>query len=206
MTQTFETQTGSPVSKSFAGGVSGALGFIITIGVVLVCCCTSIIIGGVLLVNKYREDTNNFSISDNTPIPTLSPSPAIITKYKLGDSATSGDVVVTLFNVADNAKSGNQFIKPKKDFKYYCVEVQVTYTGNNYYMQNQLDFKLKDSTNIVYSTSFVEIKTPDLAMQKISKGEGLRGWITFEIPSNLNDLQLLFNSTFIKDKEVVFDL
>lgn len=114
------------------------------------------------------------------------------TTYKIGDSVQSGDYVLTVHGIADNVLPETDiYDRPKEGNKYYAVEVTVENKGSDVISYNVIYFKLQDSEGYTYDYTG-SYKEPWLGYGDLQPGRKVRGWITFEIPKNSSNLELIF--------------
>ena len=115
--------------------------------------------------------------------------------HQVGKAIDMEDRILTVHQILDDYDftSQNQFIIPEEGNKYFLIEVSITNNGSEslFYWHGQ--FKLKDKNNYEYKN--------DAAFKKPSFGDGdllptrtIRGFITYEIPRNISDLELIYSS------------
>ncbi len=152
-----------------------------------------IILGAIMIPNYLRmkesatqpqQSSTNQSQSSNTQTQT--------TTYKIGDSIRQGDYVLTVHGIADNVPpEADIYDRPKEGNKYYAVDVTIENKGSDVISYNVIYFKLQDSEGYTYDYTGA-YKKPWFGYGDLQLDRKVRGWITFEIPKNLSNLELIF--------------
>jgi hypothetical protein len=148
-----------------------------------------IILAAIMITNylRMKESTTQpqQSSTQNTTVTQT-------TTYKIGDSVQSGDYVLTVHGIADNVPPETDiYDRPKEGNKYYAVEVTVENKGSDVISYNVIYFKLQDSEGYTYDYTGA-YKKPWFGYGDLQPGRKVRGWITFEIPKNSSNLELIF--------------
>ena len=115
--------------------------------------------------------------------------------YKIGDLIEISDLAIQVIQVTYPA--GNDFVKPKEDYKFAAVDVQVENMGDTTQeISSIVQMYLKDSTGEKYTfhlgaQSIVDSGLPD---DELQPGERVRGQIGFQVPENVAGLVFVFDA------------
>ena len=124
--------------------------------------------------------------------------------YQMGEAIDMEDRILTVHQVLDDYDftSQNQFIVPKEGNKYFLIEVSITNNGSKSLSCWHGQFKLKDKNNYEYKND-VTFKEPSFGIGDLLPTRTKRGFITYEIPRNISDLELVYSSW---SKQVIIKL
>lgn len=104
-------------------------------------------------------------------------------------------VVIKYVNLLDNVKAQNQFIKPDKDCRFLCLQIIIdNLNGEEEYQPASSAFKLKDSEGNQYKIVSSVAMEPILRADEIDAGDIEKGWITYNLPTeiSLEDLRVRY--------------
>jgi len=200
-TNNIASASASSATKSFFGGITGTLGVIVGLIIVIAILCggcvfVSLIIGN---TNKNDEPTkiNNSGSSDQKNEDA---------SFKIGDIVKLGDIQLEVTEFSDNVTSENEFIKPDEGMKYLAVEVKVTYTGSDSHSVDSYSFSLSDEEGYAYDYSWEDLKSPKLESKSLNKDMSVRGWITFEVNSNSKNFTLTYKPNMFLNDTIEIEL
>lgn len=150
------------------------------------------------------NDTSNTENKTNAENKTSGGTSTEPEKYKIGDSAKSGNLIFTVNSA--RIDEGDEFIKPDEGNIYYIVDVTVENTGDKTEtVSSLLMFKLFDSDGYNY-TSTIGPDTKGQVDGDLSAGRKLRGELVFEIPKNAKGLELEIYPDVFGNNQIVFEL
>lgn len=114
------------------------------------------------------------------------------TKAELGEDAVLEDVTVRAEEAINRTENDNY--TPDSDNRLIAVEVFLKNTGTDPLSYSPSDFVLKDpTTGKIYYYS-VPAQSSEFAGGTLQPGEEASGYVTFELPKELQDLILLYQS------------
>lgn len=108
-------------------------------------------------------------------------------------------------NAVSPYTSSNQFIVPKSGNKYVTVDITLQNNAKDPYTYNALEFKLHDNQDYGYTMAMSD-KDPALNTGALQPGEKIRGFITFEIPTNNSPAKLVYTPGFWNLSQIIVDL
>jgi len=124
--------------------------------------------------------------------------------YKIGDAVKWRNYIFKVNSVRKDLGGG--FLKPKKGYIYYIVDVTVENKSNeSFAVSSLLMFKLVDSEGYSYNVTF----GPDTKGQldgDIRPGRKLRGELAFEIPNKAKGLELEIKPSVWGSEKIIFKL
>ena len=115
--------------------------------------------------------------------------------YRIGDLIEISDLAIQVIQVT--YPTGNDFVKPKEDYKFASVDVQVENLGESTQeISSIVQMYLKDSTGEKYTfhlgaQSIIDSGLPD---DELQPGERIRGQIGFQVPENSTGLVFVFDA------------
>jgi hypothetical protein len=115
--------------------------------------------------------------------------------YQIGDLIEISDLAIQVLQVTYPA--GNDFVKPREDFKFVAVDVQVENMGESTQeISSIVQMYIKDSTGQKYTfhlgaQSIIDSGLPD---DELQPGERIRGQIGFQVPENAAGLIFVFDA------------
>lgn len=201
MSENIAASSASSATKSFFGGITGTLGVVVGLILVLCLCC-----GGLAFFASMSKDKNeptkvnesNTGTTNNTE----SGNDSTLSEFKVGDQVKLGDITFTVNESIDNYLSDNQFERPSAGNKFIAVDVKIDNNGNGSEYIYLSNFNIQDASAYKYEAKWYEIKAPGLKSGDIAKGSSLRGWVTFEVPNDATGLKLSFSPGFWSSKEI----
>ena len=111
---------------------------------------------------------------------------------------------VTILEIADNARSDNQFERPAQGKKYWAVRVRVENAGTE--EVGSLDWLLRDSTNAESTQVFVSGVGPGLdPFYTLTPGGRQEGWLVFEIAADAQPVWLRADPNPFLANDLYFD-
>lgn len=143
-----------------------------------------------------------------TPRPTSTPraptaTATVATLPKVGQTANGATIAVTLHEVLDPAPPGD-YLKPKPGFRWVAVDISIQNTGTKPGSYNPFFAKVRTSDNREHSVAFGGVE-PDLGSSNDQPpGDTVRGWITFEVPTDATVTQLIYDG--FGGNRIAFDL
>ena len=115
----------------------------------------------------------------------------------LGDTLSRDDLELTLLKAAWKPDISDSFYQPGKGQKYvsFLVRYKALEDGADY---NITFWDALDKAGTRYEAQVLGQITPDLKVGELAKGEKVQGWVTYEVPNDVNQLQLI-ESQVLKD-------
>ncbi len=151
-------------------------------------------------VNNQGEKVDNQGVSPTQIQP-------VQTKFKQNERIKLGDYVVIAQSYTASHTGTNEFDQPKAGNKYVAVEVLYeNYTSDKTISYNPYDWKLIDSEGYNYEYSFLGAKEPGLSSGDINPSSKVRGWLTFEVPTNSQEHVLKFTPSFWSNENIEIEL
>jgi hypothetical protein len=112
-------------------------------------------------------------------------------RYKIGDTAKTGDFEVTVYGAKDPQPSTSQFSTPSSGSHFVSADVQITNPGTaQRSFSSLLGFHLLDSVNRQYDENITSGVTPGAPEGEIAGGQSIRGFVVFEVPDGTTGLKL----------------
>lgn len=176
-------------------GAIGCIGLLFTCGIIAALSST---MNNTNQPVKVGDTSSNTTSSTNTTV-----TPASQTFY-LNEQIKLDDKVLTVASVSDY-KSGNQFLQPKSGNKHVVVDISLENQGTELININPYDFKLQDSSNYSYQFAFSD-KEPTINAEPIQAGRKVRGFVTFEVPTNSSGYELIYTPSFFSSKQIIVKL
>ena len=135
------------------------------------------------------------------PVPSPSAQPTLPPTQGFPRSASTSEVVLTVHQVRDPVPPS--FSKPEAGNRFVGVDVTLRNVGSEEFSTNSLYFYLRGSDGRDYQIDFVGVPEPRLSLRDLPPGEDTRGWITFELPSNVQVVRLTFDHILLDDPVIV---
>lgn len=110
--------------------------------------------------------------------------------YGVGDTATSGDLGVTLVTVQDPFEPSNELETPQPGNRFVAAEVELTNTTDEPITWSSImGAELTDDQNRPWTVALAGADLPQLDGD-VPAGGARRGWVVFEVPQDAAGLQL----------------
>ena len=115
--------------------------------------------------------------------------------FSVGEQIEISGLVIQVLGVS--YPSGTDFVKPKEDYKFVSVDVQVENQGDTVQeVTSIVQMYLKDNTGEKYTfhlgaQSIIDSGLPD---DELQPGERIRGQIGFQVPTNAEGLIFVFDA------------
>jgi hypothetical protein len=120
--------------------------------------------------------------------------------FKIGDSVTFNDLVITLNSVEDN--KGDKFLKPAEGNIYKIVDVTLENKGTEEKtVSSVLHTSMADSDGYTYTmtiTTFIKTQLDG----SVPAGRKLRGQVAYEVPTDAKGLEFIFSDPFTKGQAI----
>jgi hypothetical protein len=131
----------------------------------------------------------DFVTTDPNVVPDID-RPEEIPDGEVGDTQVRDDLEITLVRADWRPDLSDVFFKPKGGNKYVSVlvEYNALEDGATY---NIIFWDAEDTEGNRYEATVLGPITPDLKVGSLAQGEGVRGWVTFEVPRDVNDLRVI---------------
>jgi hypothetical protein len=197
-----ETTTGNSQPKKKNKLVLGALG---CVGLLFVCGIIAAMSGGANNLKNQPAKVGDTATNNNSNSNTSTPTESQTQTFYLNEQIKLDDKVLTVTSISDY-KSSNQFIQPTPGNKFVVVDVTMENQGKDAVSVNPLEFKLQDNNNYSYQVSLMSDKTPLLSSEPIQPGRKVRGFITFEVPTNSTTFELAYTPNFFSNKQIIVKL
>ncbi len=162
--------------------IFGPVGIFVTVGVVLVICCC-------LCMGCFYAWALSIENNNSDPVVTQK-------TYSVGDVIEIDNQEVTVMEFDDEVTEASSYSSPKFGYKFVAVDVKIVNNSTYGKYVSAYDFSIKDEDGYDYESTYKETKTPRLAGKTISKGKSLRGWITFEVPEDADELVLNYEVNY----------
>lgn len=173
---------GAPPGAKRPGGI--AKGCLVSLAIV------GVLVVGVIVIIAVAANHAAKQFNSNAAFGNLGGA-APAAKYSVGQTATTGPFLVTVFAVQDPYVSSNQLSQPPTGEHLVEVDVQLINPGSNQRaFSSLLGFHLYDSANHKYledPTVGVSPRPPD---GQIPGGQNLRGFVVFSVPDGTSGLRL----------------
>jgi hypothetical protein len=174
--------------------------------------CGILAVGALLACKKKKEESTTSTTTPETPAATAATAtataaPASNKVYNVGDTATQIDYKLTVHNVKECKTQW--YAKPKKGNLIIGAEVTVESQTDKSFFASSSNFKVTDGEGNAMSSSWASTRDCDqLKATNLNKGEKVKGWITFEVPSKASGLKMSYEHlNFLGPKQnVKFDL
>ncbi|MDQ6949092.1 MAG: DUF4352 domain-containing protein [Actinomycetota bacterium] len=142
-------------------------------------------------VNSVNKGTGTAPTAGNPSlgIP-ASPRKAI---YNVGDTASTGDFKVTVYDFKNPQPPAKEFNTPKAGMHYVSVDVQITNPDSTKQrlFSSLLGFHLLDAQNHQYDEDLSAASlTPGPPEGEVAAGQSVRGFTAFEVPDGVSWLRL----------------
>ncbi|MDQ1467102.1 MAG: hypothetical protein QOH10_1517 [Actinomycetota bacterium] len=117
--------------------------------------------------------------------------PAPKADYKVGDTAKTSDLQITVYGFKDPQPPTDSFNTPQPGDHFVSVDVQVTNPGSNQRaFSSLLGFHLLDAQNRQYDEDLGSAGLkPGAPDGQIAGGQSIRGYVVFEIPDGTTGLR-----------------
>lgn len=115
----------------------------------------------------------------------------------VGDALARDDLEITLLKADWKPDISDSFYQPGKGAKYvsFLVRYEATEGGARYNITN---WDAVDAEGTRYEAEVLGQITPDLKVGELAKGKKEQGWVTYEVPQDVNQLQII-ESQVLKD-------
>lgn len=108
----------------------------------------------------------------------------------VGDTLARDDLEITLLKADWKPDWSDAFYKPGQGNKYVSVLVEYKALEDGaYYDINSWDATDKAGTR--YTATVLGPITPDLKVGNLAAGKTIKGWVTFEVPRDVNQLRVI---------------
>jgi len=179
------SQSASSTVKSFFGAITGTFGVFVALGV---CCVLTVIFAGFAGESAQEQEKKTEEVTSK--------------EYKVGERVEIDNISLIVNEYIDNVPSNNEFIQPAEGNKFIAVDATVKNTGSGSEFLSQSDFTVQDSSSYKYEATFHDFKTPTFATNTIGKDGTIRGWVIFEVPTDIRSPKLVFKTGFWTTKEI----
>ena len=142
---------------------------------------------------KNSDDSNE---SSSTPVNTTEEGDGMI---HVGEVLETSKLKVTYVSVAEYV-SDNQFLQPKEGYKYIRYEFEIENISNSDHTLTSADFSCYADGYLSDSTYFND----SLSIDTISSGRKIKVALYYEVPSDAQEIELEFETSFWTQKKVVF--
>lgn len=150
--------------------------------------------------------TSGTKVDDNGTLITSSSSSTSVQSFKTGDKIQLGDYVVQVNSILDPYIETNEYSKPENENKYVSIDVSYTNnTSDKTISYNVYDWKLFDGDGYSYTNAYTT-KKPNLSSGDLNAGKLVRGWVTFEVPSESKNYTVQFQPNFLDNDNVEIKL
>jgi hypothetical protein len=138
-------------------------------------------------------------LAEESPEATQAPSaqPTAAPAAGVGDTLARDDLEVTLLKADWKPDISDSFYKPGKGQKYvsFLVRYEALEDGADY---NIIFWDALDASGKRYEAEVLGQIEPDLTTGDLAAGKKVQGWVTYEVPSDVNELQII-ESQVLKD-------
>lgn len=132
-----------------------------------------------------------------TEEPTAEPTEAPAAEGGVGDTLARDDVQITLLKADWKPDISDSFYQPGKGQKYvsFLVRYEALEDGARY---NIINWDALDKAGTRFEAEVLGQITPDLKVGELARGKKVQGWVTYEVPQDVNQLQII-ESQVLKD-------
>lgn len=118
-------------------------------------------------------------------------------KGKANESLSNSGWNLSVVGTERNTTGYQSLSTPAAGNVFYSVELSVGSSDSRHAADSNIFYaKLRDSAGHLYTASLFG-KSPQLGSQSdISQGQNIRGWVTFEVPSNASGFVLVYEPIF----------
>lgn len=149
--------------------------------------------GETVTPEKASKETTGASTQPNQP-----------QYFKVGDRVKMGDLAITVNSVKKS--QGGEFLRPQQGHVYVIVDCTIENLGNEPAgISSLVMFKLADSNGYNYAPTIAE-GTKGQLDGEIGVGRMMRGEIAFEVPSEAQGLELIFEPNLFGFGQAIFKL
>ncbi len=124
--------------------------------------------------------------------------------YTLHEPAAINGVTVTVLS-AGAYTATDELVPLGAGKKYYAVEVQIKNDSDKKITYNMLDFTLRDANRVAVSPSVTQ-KDPALHSGELATGGQVTGDITFAIPDQWQNPELVYHAVWWDGSQLFFKL
>lgn len=126
-------------------------------------------------------------------------------KFGIGEKVELDGHVVEVTEVEKS--SGDDFDKPSEGKEFVIVHISIENNSDDEISYNPFNFKMKNSNGQIEEQTFTTIDSDtSLSSGELASGGNVEGTIPFEQPIDDDELQLIFEPSFWKTSEIVFNL
>ena len=138
-------------------------------------------------------------LAEESPEATDAPAEAATTApvAGVGDTLARDDLELTLLKADWKPDISDSFYQPDKGKKYvsFLVRYEAIEDGADY---NIIFWDALDASGKRYEAQVLGQIEPDLTVGDLAAGKKVQGWVTYEVPAGVNELQLI-ESQVLKD-------
>lgn len=172
--------------------------------IVLLCCCCFLFMAAATPSSGVRVIENDSNTNTPQSIPGSPSRRADI--FDIADTIDLGNTTLRVNEFLDNVQSEQEFIDPGQGKKFVSVDVSVGFKGNGSQYIGIYDFILQGEDEYTYTPSIFEVKSPEFHGADLSRGETVRGWLTFEVPEDQDEFVLSFEPGFLSTEKAKVSL
>lgn len=191
-----------PVQKS---GSNKTIFIVIAVALILfLCFCCGLFLLMVTLLNPVSrmttgDDLDNYhnGITENTRDQ--------VEYIDLDETADIDGLEMSILDYDENYVPVDEFEQAEDGMKYIAVELNLENYSQNSIYYSDYNFKVKDTDGYSYQTTSFGTKEPVLGYGTLNIDDTVRGWVTFEVPLEVNEFTLVYSGSF-GDKSVEFSL
>ena len=125
--------------------------------------------------------------------------------FQTGDEIKISDRVFVVLQTVDYLEQ-YEALQPPAGFQYIAVEVSLKNEGKNDLSYNPLDFKLQDDSGYSYDISWLAKQQPSFDTGTLYPGDTIRGFITYSVKNDTNNLKLVYYPDIWQKNKVTVDL
>jgi hypothetical protein len=134
---------------------------------------------------------------------TLPATATVIPARRVGETATQRGVAVTLHEVYDPATPRG--VRPKVGMRYASLDVSIRSADGGEHPYNPLYARIRTTDGREARATYGETQ-PEMQSGTLAPGETVRGWLTFEIPSDAQLATFVYEPIDLSGVRITFDL
>ncbi len=147
------------------------------------------------------DDESDVSVSSNQSVTESVTQKEDKVICKKGDVLNANGLKIH-YNKAEIWKSDNMFIEADKGFKFVRVYFVIENTNENDYTMGSWDFECYANNSKMDETYYGDNKLE--FANTITSGRKLEGYLYYEIPSNISEFEIEYETNWWTDKKAIF--
>lgn len=118
------------------------------------------------------------------------------------DSFTMDEICSVIVHSIENYTDFDKYSEPDEGMRYVTIDVEVSNLSSEVQSYNGLNYYFRDADSYKYDDSAWG-KEPRLGSGDLSPGDKIRGWVTIELPEDIEITEILVSPCYIDPPAII---